>query len=37
MVRKEAVSEGPEARSELAGAASVRGPGIPVRRERDQT
>ncbi len=31
-----AVSEAPEARSELAGAASVSGPGIPARSECDQ-
>jgi hypothetical protein len=31
-----AVSEAPEARNELAGAASGRGPGIPDRSERDQ-
>jgi hypothetical protein len=30
-----AVSEAPEARSELAGAASVYGAGIPRRSERD--
>ncbi len=33
--RTGAVSEAPEARSEPVGAASVRGPGIPARNERD--
>jgi hypothetical protein len=32
----EAASGAPEARGELAGAASVRGAGIPRRRKRDQ-
>jgi len=31
----EAVSGAPKVRSELAGAASGRGPGIPARSERD--
>ena len=35
MMMHEAVSGAPEARSELAGAASARGPGIPARSECD--